>query len=521
MTLARLRTALRTAARRLIAPAATAVGCLMGGAWAQAAGVPPAVEAALARANVPKNALSIAVAEVGQMAPLMSHRPNQPVNPASLMKLITTFAGLDLLGPEFTWKTRVYADGPVRDGVLLGNLYLRGGGDPKLTFDRLDDWLRQLRQPGAANPGPMITQVMGDIVLDSGAFDLPAKDPFAFDGDGLRPYNVPPDAMLVNFGSLLLTFTPDPGRQVAVVRSEPPVQGLAIDAAVPLSQEPCGDWRGSLRADFTDRQRFSFAGRYPLACGERVWPVAFPDGRGFGPRVVEALWRNGGGQLGGTVREGSTPRPARLLRSFESLPLAEVIADINKFSNNVMAQLLYLTLGQPGVGPGGAVPGANVGAAAASTVGVAPGGRGTGFGQARSRLDRWWRERFGPEAYVPVVDNGSGLSRDERTTANALLAVLQQAAAHPQAPVYASSLSVAGVDGTARRMGERHPNSEALGQAQLKTGTLRDVTALAGYVSTRSGKRLAMVAIINHPNAPAARPALDALVDHLARRSDR
>ncbi len=495
--------ALRPAFRSLVHTAlALALACA--GAALQAAGVPPAVEAALARAQVPKNALSLAVAEVGQVAPLMSHRPNQPTNPASLMKLITTFAGLDLLGPDFTWKTRVYADGPVRDGVLLGNLYLRGGGDPKLTFDRLDDWLRQLRQPGAANPGPAISQVMGDIVLDSGAFDLPAKDPFAFDGDGLRPYNVHPDAMLVNFGSVLLTFTPDPGRQVATVRSEPPLQGMAIDTTVPLSQEPCSDWRGSLRADFADRQRFSFAGRYPLACGERVWPVAFPDARNFGPRVVEALWRNGGGQLGGTVREGSTPRQAQLLRSFESLPLGEVIADINKFSNNVMAQMLYLSLGQPGVGSAGAA-------------GVAPGSRGTGFMQARTRLDRWWRERFGPEAYVPIVDNGSGLSRDERSTANALLAVLQQAATHPQAQVYANSLAIAGVDGTARRMGERNPTSEAMGQALLKTGTLRDVTALAGYVSTRSGRRLALVAIINHPNAPAARPALDALVDHLAR----
>jgi D-alanyl-D-alanine carboxypeptidase/D-alanyl-D-alanine-endopeptidase (penicillin-binding protein 4) len=495
--------ALRPAFRSLVHTAlALALACA--GAALQAAGVPPAVEAALARAQVPKNALSLAVAEVGQVAPLMSHRPNQPVNPASLMKLITTFAGLDLLGPDFTWKTRVYADGPVRDGVLLGNLYLRGGGDPKLTFDRLDDWLRQLRQPGAPNPGPAISQVMGDIVLDSGAFDLPAKDPFAFDGDGLRPYNVHPDAMLVNFGSVLLTFSPDPGRQVATVRSEPPLQGMAIDTTVPLSQEPCSDWRGSLRADFADRQRFSFAGRYPLACGERVWPVAFPDARNFGPRVVEALWRNGGGQLGGTVREGSTPRQARLLRNFESLPLSEVIADINKFSNNVMAQMLYLSLGQPGVGSAGAA-------------GVAPGSRGTGFTQARTRLDRWWRERFGPEAYVPIVDNGSGLSRDERSTANALLAVLQQAATHPQAQVYANSLAIAGVDGTARRMGERNPTSEAIGQALLKTGTLRDVTALAGYVSTRSGRRLALVAIINHPNAPAARPALDALLDHLAR----
>lgn len=492
---------------------------LTAGTWASpnttwAAPLPPSVEAALTRAKVPKSAISVAVAEVGPsggppgLAPaLMSHRANQPVNPASLMKLVTTFAGLDLLGPDFTWKTRAYVDGPVRDGVLLGNLYLRGGGDPKLVYERLDELLRQLRQrsvSGASPPTALFTQVMGDIVLDGSSFELPAKDPFAFDGDGLRPYNVHPEGLLVNFGSVILSFTPDPARQVATVKSEPPLQGFAIDAAVPLSAEPCGDWRSALRADFADRSRFSFAGRYPAACGERVWPVAFPDPRGFAPRVVEALWRQGGGQVGGQVREGNTPRNARQVLAFDSLPLGEVIADINKFSNNVMAQMLYLTLGQPGAG-------------SASGPGVGPGQKGTGFGQARSRVDRWWRERFGPESYVPIIDNGSGLSRDERVTANGLLAVLQQAAVHPHASVFANSLSIAGVDGTTRRLAERNPSSEAIGQAQLKTGTLRDVSALAGYVTTRSGKRLAMVAIVNHPSAPAARLALDALVEHLVR----
>jgi len=127
---------------------------------------------------------------------------------------------------------------------------------------------------------------------------------------------------------------------------------------------------------------------------------------------------------------------------------------------------------------------------------------------SREALRNWWRERFG-DADLPTLDNGSGLSRNERITPQALARMLQTAYASGAMPELMSSLPIAGVDGTLRRQKSR----VSQGWAHLKTGSLRDSTALAGYVHTPSGRRLVVVAIVNHPNAGAARPALDALVD--------
>lgn len=129
--------------------------------------------------------------------------------------------------------------------------------------------------------------------------------------------------------------------------------------------------------------------------------------------------------------------------------------------------------------------------------------------ESQNTLRRWWRDRYFGMRTTPVVENGSGLSRNERITAASLAALLQQAAGHPNGAVFEHSLSIAGVDGTTRRrMAARSLSSAAIGNARLKTGTLRDVTAIAGYAYGLSGRNYAVVGIINHPNAGAARPAL-------------
>ena len=107
---------------------------------AQTTRLPPEIEAAIARARLPREALGIWVADAqGRDAPRLSFQAAQAMSPASVMKLVTSYAALDLLGPAFTWNTAVYADGKVQDGTLQGNLVLRGSGDPKLVLERL--WL--------------------------------------------------------------------------------------------------------------------------------------------------------------------------------------------------------------------------------------------------------------------------------------------------------------------------------------------------------------------------------------------
>ncbi len=457
-----------------------------------ASDLPPAVLKALQQAQVPPSALSALIVPlqsdkanpVGAAAPArLSHRAQEPVNPASVMKLFTTYAGLGLLGPEHVWRNRIYTEGTLRDGVLQGNLVVRGSGDPKLVLERLQDLLAQVMAQG-------VREVRGDIVLDRSVFEVSAPRE-AFDDEPLRPYNVTPDGLLLNFKAVIYKFTPDAASGQAQLRFEPPLAGLSVPRQLPLSNAPCSDWRSQLKADFSQPLQVQFAGSYPARCGELEWPVAYPEPEQYAPRVLHAMWLAAGGRLAGKVRYGVKPAAAVLLVDAPSLPLAQVIQDINKFSNNVMAQQLFLTLSSELGAPGR-------------------------FEASRLRLSQWWRNAF-PGLDEPVLDNGSGLSRTERSTARALTALLQAAHTSPHAQAFVNSLSVAGVDGTAARLKERNPQSPVIGNAWLKTGSLRDVASVAGYVRGQSGQRYSVVAILNHPNANQARPALDALLEWTAR----
>jgi D-alanyl-D-alanine carboxypeptidase/D-alanyl-D-alanine-endopeptidase (penicillin-binding protein 4) len=210
--------------------------------------------------------------------------------------------------------------------------------------------------------------------------------------------------------------------------------------------------------------------------------VAYAEPATFAVRAIEGIWREMGGQINGKVLEGKVPAGLTPLFEMTSPALAEVVRDINKFSNNVMAQQLFLTLSLQARG---------VGTLAGS----------------REWLQSWWKERLGGND-IPVLDNGSGLSRHERISALALAQLLQFAWRSSLMPELVSSLPISGVDGTLRRV-----KSRAQGNAHLKSGSLRDVTGVAGYVHAASGKRYVVVAIANHPNANAARPAIDALVE--------
>jgi serine-type D-Ala-D-Ala carboxypeptidase/endopeptidase (penicillin-binding protein 4) len=463
---------------------------------------PPAtVLAALARANVPVSALSALVVPVtGAGADRLRFQADLPVNPASVMKLVTTYAAMDMLGADFTWRTDFFTDGQIDNGTLRGNLYVRGGGDPKLVLERIQDTFFALHSKG-------VQVILGDMVLDHSGFELPAHDPGEFDGESLRPYNASPDALLVNFKSLVLTFQPDAAAGVARVTSEPPMARLAIDATVPLSRSGCGNWRDALQARFDDANAIRFEGSFSPRCGEKVWPVAYQEPASYAERAFEGLWRASGGAITGHVRTGVVPKGARLLHEARSLPLTDIISDVNHWSNNVMAQQVFLTLGR-------LAPPTRQEAHSAPLGTFTPLRTGR-FERSREVVARWWRSTFGIRSTPPVMDNGSGLSRTERITPQGLADLLRHAARHPQGNSFVASLSVAGVSGTASRLAQGR-NSAARGNAWIKTGTLKDVTGIAGYVDAVDGSRYAVVGFVNHPNATAARPALDALLEWAA-----
>ena len=450
-------------------------GCLIG-VMAVAQALPSEVTRALEKAQLPASALHVVVAPAEGGPERLSHQADRQVNPASLMKLVTTSAALELLGPAHVWRTSLWADGPINQGVLRGNLYVQGQGDPKLVVERLWLLLRRLRSLG-------IERIQGDLVLDRSAFEVAPADPGQFDGEPTRPYNASPDALLINYKSLLLHWVPDRPQGVARLHIEPPMAGLSAPVSVPLQKGPCHDYRSALRAELGQPDQLSFKGAYPADCGERIWPIAYADPGSHAARALLGMWTEVGGQITGRTRDGRVPPDAQKLLETTSPPLAEMVRDINKFSNNLMADQVFLTLG-------------------------AQNGEVGRMALSRERMQNWWNVRV--RAPGLVIDNGSGLSRTQRITAQGLATLLQHVYVSPYMPELIASLPILGQDGTLQRV-------QSGVNAHLKTGSLRNVLGVAGFVEGSGGRRWVLVAIVEHPQAQAGRPVLQSVVDWAAR----
>jgi len=478
------RTLPRRTGWRLLAVSVLAALALTAFAPAEAR-LPRAVSRAFLDAGVPLTGVSIVVQETGKPRPLFSLDPERAMNAASVMKLVTTFAGLELLGPDYRWKTEAYLGGPLDNGTLHGNLILKGYGDPKLTIEQWQAFIAALRVRGLA-------AVDGDLVVDRTQFQLAPHDAAAFDGEPLMPYNVGPDALLVNFKAVRFAFAPDAAGTGVAVRVEPPLPQVELGAPPRAGAGECNDWRTALDADFVDQRasaRASFNGRYPLRCGERDWYVALLDVPHYALGMFTTYFREAGGRFDGGVAEGRAPEGAPPFVTFVSPPLSEIVRDINKRSNNVMARQLFLTL--------------------ATTVYPPP----ATLEHAADAV-RQWVDRHRLRLPGLVIENGSGLSRSSRISAGGLARLLAAADASDVRDAFADSLAVAAVDGTVER---RFRNGSVAGSALLKTGSLEGVRALAGYVIDREGRRYIVVALINHKNAARGREALDFLVQWVYR----
>ncbi len=443
--------------------------------------LPEPVGRALAKAGIPEAAAALYVHEIGADRPLLAASADRAMNPASTIKLLTTYAGLDLLGPAYLWTTEAYAAGPLRDGVLAGDLVIRGRGDPKLTIENFWLLLRSLRGRG-------LRDIQGDLVLDRGYFTVQEHDASRFDAEPTRPYNTGPDALLVNFKAVRVQFIPDAEARAVRLVVEPAlpqvqiVNNLALDA-----RAPCGYWAARLKVDAQgDAQaaRLAFSGAFPASCGEREHYYSVLGHSQYTLALFRELWREMGGSLAGNVRDGAAAEDARPLAAVHSPALSEVVRDINKYSNNVMARQLYLTLGAAGAGAPASADKSN-------------------------RVIRQWLAGKGLSFPELVLENGSGLSRAERISARNLGRLLLAAYSSPVMPELMASLPVAAVDGT---MKKRLSGADVAGQAHIKTGSLAGVRAIAGYVLDGGGRRVVVVLIINHANAGNAQAVQDALL---------
>ena len=454
---------------------------------ALADGLPPNVLGALKAAQIPATNVAVVVQPVDAGKPLVAHNATQPMNPASVMKLVTTYAALDLLGPAWSWKTTAWTDTAAVDGVLNGNLYIKGSGDPRFSIEHLWTLLRQLRVRG-------IRHIAGDVVLDRTIFNVPAIDPGAFDDKPMRPYNVGPDGLLINFRALRFTLLPDNGKPRVLM--ETPSDGLRVDNQLRTGEGACGsNWKDFINVRLIPENagnRLEFTGTYSPLCGEKPLNLSPLPADAQAGGLIRSLWKELGGTLAGQVRGGTVPVGSKLLAQHESPPLADAVRDINKFSNNVMARQVFLTLGN---GNG------NDSAPATAE-------------RSRQRIGDWLNAR-GLRFAELEIENGSGLSRRERISADSLNRLLLDAWKNPVMPEYIASLPIVGIDGT---MKKRLNGSEATGRAHIKTGTLDGVKTAAGYALDAQGRRYVVIFLINHPKAQAGSAAIDALLVWVAQR---
>ena len=426
--------------------------------------LPATVEDALRRHNMPATGLSVYVQDISAAEASLSFNADVPRNPASTIKTLTTFAGLDMLGPDFTWHTEVYALGRQRGDILEGDLLIKGHGDPFFTIDDLWKLSRAVRDRG-------LRAINGDLLIDDSYFAPINNDPGAFDGKPYEPYNALPNALLLNFQAIEFLFRPTL-TQVAIAATPAPTT-LRLVNELQLTRGQCKTQRIAMTVVPGEQStEVTFRGRYPASCGESNMYRAVMPARQLIAGAFQELWLEQGGQLQSQFPTAIAPSDAKPLYSQASRPLAELIRGMNKFSNNVMTRQLFLTLGAQRYGPPATLT------------------------KSRQAIMEWLLQNnlnF-PEL---VLDNGAGLSRGTRISARHLGQLLLQAIRSDYGPEFLASLPLVGIDGTMRR---RLRKEDIVGKARFKTGTLNDVRAIAGYLQSQSGRSYAVVMLHNQAN---------------------
>lgn len=426
--------------------------------------LPVQVRSALNKRKVPHETLSVSVLDLGTGEKILEWRGQERRNPASTIKLLTTLVALDVLGPTYTWRTEVFANGDIKDGELDGDLVIKGYGDPFLVTERVWQMLREVRRAG-------IQKISGDLLLDDSWFDVGKVDPGAFDRRPLRAYNVAPNALLMNFKVVRYWFEPDSESSSVNVRLDPSLENLRVNNQLALASGSCrGYQRGIAMTSNHAVDEVTLSGRFPSGCSRYAMDRTVLSHGNFAYGLFNALWEDVGGSFEGRWRRIVVPEGVEPILSFDSLPLRELIARVNKHSNNVMARQLLHTLGAEVVGPPGTEQGGRL-------------------------IINEWLTKNGLSEGGFAVDNGAGLSRNTRATAAEMAAMLRFAWEQPYMPEFLASMSLSGLDGTLRR---RFQNTDLVGKAHLKTGSMDHVTAIAGYLQSRSGRRFALVALQNH-----------------------
>jgi D-alanyl-D-alanine carboxypeptidase/D-alanyl-D-alanine-endopeptidase (penicillin-binding protein 4) len=390
--------------------------------------LPPAVTHALEEYRIPQSGLSVFVQDARTDEVILALNSEVPRKPASTIKVLTTIAALDTLGPAHTWTTRAYATAPIKQGVLNGDLVIVGAGDPYLTAERWWSFVNQLRQTG-------LTTINGDFVIDRSLFAPLIEDRASFDQQPQRSYNVVPDALMVNFQTSTFTIGPGADPKLASINVDPLPANLILNNSVRLSGDGCRRAQQGLRFETPQGpsgNSLTIRGTAPRTCGRYSVTRAVMSAPEFAYGTFRTLWEQSGGTIKGKLRLEPLPSKAHLTTE-----------------------------------------------------------------SGRRAVHDWLTEK---QIDIPgfVLDNGSGLSREERITAHGLGQILHAGWHSQYMPEFVASLPLAGTDGTLRN---RFNAAGMRGRIRMKTGHMDDVSSLAGYVNAVSGNNYIVSIVVNSPGA--------------------
>lgn len=425
--------------------------------------LPQEVRKLLQKYQIPSKNLSISVKDLSSGKTLISHNIDTSRNPASTMKLLTTYAALKELKPNFSWKTEAWMRGSYKDGVLDGDLILKGYGDPFLVHEKYWKFVQGIRDKG-------LQKITGDIIIDNSYFKIPKTDPGEFDNRPFRTYNAIPSALMYNFQATRLLFRPDKEHKRIDIIPYPWIPEYSYTNRVEYSSKRCA--RKHHRPSVSRaKNKIMISGSYSAQCGQQyiLRAISEPDEHAY--NAFRDFWRGMGGELAGQLKKGKVSKADQRFHTYYSDSLGNQIRVINKWSNNVMTRQLLLTLGAKKFGEPGTLE------------------------KGRAAILEVLEENNIDHQGI-IIDNGSGLSRIARITARQHMQLLQKAWIDPFMPEFMSSLALSGLDGT---MVKRFRKDDQRGRSHMKTGTLRNSKAIAGYMLTRNGKWLAVVI---HHNGP-------------------
>ena len=474
--------------------------------------IPNSVEQTIKRSGIPKDSISIAVTEIPSTTnpnpaarTIISWRDEVAMNPASTIKLLTTLVALDILGPKYRWKTELFTDGAIKNGTLKGNIYFVGHGDPKWIPEELSGLTKQLRQLG-------IQRIDGNLIFDRGAYTKQVMEDNTIDGETLRAYNVPPDPLLYAFRTLSFQINPNKTGDAFNITYTPKLARFTIQNDLTISSAPCEGTKRDIRLEIIPspteinnsqiknktalQWRAVFTGEVPQSCKGIAFNVVQFDPDTFLTLGFTAAWEEAGGQWVRPPRgqSGSVPMYARPLLTFEGLSLLDAALDINKFSNNVMARQVFLTLGLEKIGKPADI-------------------------ESSEKVIQAWLNQRGLNFTELIIENGSGLSRNEAISARNLNSLLISAQNLPIAEIFTNTLPVAGTDGTMRNrlinQMRKFLHLKKKPEARIKTGSLNNVRTISGYIFSKSGRIYAVTSFINDPKANRGQEVHDQLLTWL------